>query len=177
MKQLILFWIGCCLVLCVSCVDDEIPEFDQGYVEGYRPVYQVVNLDPQITSAKNFNSPGKIYTYGRLILISEPGQGFHILDNTDPSNPIKTGFFEIPFNNNIAIRDNIVYADSRNDLLAIAVQGDGSLEVQRSEGVFDDAFPTSTPPVHGYYFECVEDDQGIVVDWELTTLYDPQCYY
>ncbi|MCV9385889.1 hypothetical protein [Reichenbachiella ulvae] len=160
-----------------SCDDYEyIPEFDVRETEGYKPIYsQEVSL-VEILDARPFTNPGNITKYGRLILINENNQGFHIIDNTDPSQPVKSGFFVIPYNNNIAVKDNVVYADSGSDLLAIEIMQDGSLSVNRSGGVFGD-LSGNLPPETGVYFECVENENGVVVGWERTTLYNPQCYY
>lgn len=172
--------IGLSMVLLLglySCDDfDYIPEFDVKETEGYKPIYSQETQLVEIQEARTFTNPGKITKYGRLVLINENNQGFHIIDNTDPTQPINTGFFVIPYNNNIAVKDNVVYADSGSDLLAIEIMQDGSLSVNISQGVFGD-LSGNLPPESGVYFECVENDRGVVVGWERTTIYNPQCYY
>ncbi|MBU2916222.1 hypothetical protein [Reichenbachiella agariperforans] len=161
-----------------ACVDDDVPVFNNGYIEAYVPIYSLdESTEVEITEAQEFINPGKIYKYADYIFISEASRGFHIIDNSTPSSPVKSGFFNIPKNNNIAVKDNVVYADSGFDLLAIKIMSDGSLDVRRSVGMFDIGVTGDLPPLPGFYFECVDDEKGTVIGWEKQTILDPQCYY
>ena len=55
---------------------------------------------------------GKICFYDGYLYISEPGTGIHIIDNRDPSNPHAVGFIELLGNADLAIRNNLLYADA-----------------------------------------------------------------
>ncbi|PIB35543.1 hypothetical protein BFP72_09140 [Reichenbachiella sp. 5M10] len=176
-KLILLFGLG---FLLNSCYYDEVPEFDQGEIEGYKPIYGEEQLQIEITDPVDFENPRNIYKYQHFIFISELGDGFHILDNTDPTSPKNIGFFNIPMNQNIAAKGNVVYADSGQDLLALSINAEESIEVRRIEGVFggDDQIDlTIFPPEPGYYFDCVEDEKGIVIGWEKSVLSNPKCYY
>ncbi len=62
-------------------------------------------------------SPGRVEGIGTQLFINEQGQGIHVFDNTDPSNPISAGFLEIPGNYNFMVNNGFLYANSYVDLL------------------------------------------------------------
>lgn len=81
--------------------------------------------------------PGKIYTKDNYLLINEIKTGIHVVDNTDPSNPKFLAFINIPGNGDISVRNNILYADSYTDLVAIDISDPAnSKEVSRVPNVF-----------------------------------------
>jgi len=62
---------------------------------------------------------GKIYIWGKYLLVSERWKGIHIFDNSNPVLPTAIAFLNIPGNMDIAVYRGILYADSAMDLLAI----------------------------------------------------------
>jgi hypothetical protein len=90
----------------------------------YTPVYKTlteVRADMKVTAPQPLEETGKIYTYGKYIFISEANKGIHIIDNTNPSRPKNTGFIAIPGINDIAVKDNYLYADSYADLIVFNI--------------------------------------------------------
>lgn len=82
-------------------------------------------------------SPGKIYFKDNFLYINEVGKGIHVIDNSDPSQPVAKSFINIPGNFDLAIRNNILYADSYVDLVAIDLSQVGQeKEVAREENMF-----------------------------------------
>jgi len=73
----------------------------------------------EFIASRELENPGKIYYYEDHIMINELYEGIHIYDNTDPRNPSYKGFLSIPGNVDVAIRDDLMYADSYVDLLTI----------------------------------------------------------
>jgi hypothetical protein len=65
--------------------------------------------------------PGKIYVKGTYLLINEIKQGLHVIDNSNPSAPRAVAFINIPGNGDMAVRGNILYADSYTDLVALDI--------------------------------------------------------
>lgn len=116
------------------------------------------------TSPKEMVAPGKIYFYNNYLFINENQQGVHVVDNSNPANPVKIAFIEIPGNVDIAIRGNVLYADSYIDLVAIDISNpQQTVEIDRIEGVFPNVIPTPDEvyPVYGLDFS-----KGVVVSWE-----------
>jgi hypothetical protein len=72
-------------------------------------------------AARALEQPGKMYIKGDFLFINEIKKGIHIIDNSNPASPKFVSFIGIPGNGDIAIRDNILYADSYSDLVAIDI--------------------------------------------------------
>lgn len=105
-----------------SCLKDECSEIRR-FVE-FRPVYLQASefrVDPEFEESRAFKDPGKIYYYGNYVFINEKFEGVHIIDNSNPETPENLGFISIPGNVDIAIRDNIMYADNYPDLISIDI--------------------------------------------------------
>jgi hypothetical protein len=90
-----------------------------------------------LEATRELKKPGKIYFYNNYILINEIREGIHLIDNTDPSNPQNVGFIKISGNVDMAIRNNVLYADAFMDLLAIDLQNVQNPKIlSREENVF-----------------------------------------
>lgn len=112
--------------------------------------------------------PGKIYFKDGYLFVNEYGKGIHVIDNADPSNPQKKAFYEIPGNIDMAVRGDILYADSYIDLVAIDISDiDNPKEVERLENVFPEAVPEGET---GYTYSSVDTRKGVVVGWEVKTV-------
>src|SRR5665648_429813 len=99
--------------------------------------YEDLRSAVKMTAAREMNNPGKIYFKDEYIFINEKMTGVHVFDVSDPNNPVNKGFIEIPGNIDIAIKDNILYADSYIDLVSIDVSSFSSIkEVGRVEKIF-----------------------------------------
>lgn len=93
--------------------------------------------------AREFETPGKIYIYENMIFIVDLYKGIHIIDNQDPSNPHKIGFLYIPGVMDLAIRNNVLFADNSIDLVSIDINS--YPEIQILDRVTE-VFPEPTPP-------------------------------
>ena len=93
-----------------------------------------IQFDPIYATAESFRNnaivtegpremiePGKIYYYNNTLLINEVRQGIHVYDNSNPENPTAIAFINIPGNVDMAIKENILYADNYVDLLTIDI--------------------------------------------------------
>ncbi len=121
-----------------GCLEDKC-EAVQTYVE-YQPVW-IQPEDLRTISreeARPVGATGKIYTYLHLLFINEPYQGVHIFDNRNPENPEALGFLSIPGNVDIAIRNDMLYADNGPDLITFSLMDPAHPQlVNRQENVFD----------------------------------------
>lgn len=134
----------------------------------YEPVYMtheeyqnVVDMEP----ARELKKPGKIYFYGKYLFVNEINKGVHIIDNRDPSSPHNVGFINIPANKDIAVKGNLLYADSYNDLLVFDLENMQDPElISRVEGVFDQYIHFITH--RGFPYRPVDTSKGVVVDWK-----------
>ncbi len=88
-------------------------------------------------SARGLEKPGKIYTKDGYLFINELKEGIHVIDNRDPANPRMVEFLRVPGNGDMAIRNNILYADSYMDLVAFDLSDLTNIrEVNRVQNVF-----------------------------------------
>ncbi len=161
-------------LLVFSCRDEVTEDFT---VEGLRPVYITAEIADSVMSLppQPIVQLGKIYYKDNLIYVGERGQGVHIIDNTNPEDPVPMSFIQIPGNKDIVIVDNLMYADNYSDLLTIDISDINDVkEINRVEGVYP---PQSQayPDFYTGYFECIDPSQGFVMRWEAATLTNPAC--
>ncbi len=125
----------------------------------FKPVY--IKMDEVrnqlLTEApRELKKPGNIYVYQNYLFISEYREGVHIIDNTDPSNPVNLSFVKIPGCENIAVRGNTLYANNYVDLVSLDISNPQSVQlICRTNDVFD--------PIALY------EDLGYLVYYEPTT--------
>jgi hypothetical protein len=158
------------LILAVSIPLFMLSSCQDRYMETYElsnPVYlSYDDLRAPIsdTSPEEFNHPGKIYLLGDYIFVNEIRKGIHVVDNADPENPVVISFIKIPGNIDMAIKNEILYADSYVDLIAIDISDlDDIKELAR----FEDVFSYSLPPYESSTrLGQVDESQGVVVSWK-----------
>jgi hypothetical protein len=127
----------------------------------YEPVYMSME---EFRSAVVVQEPveiglhGKIYLYGSYILLNEPGKGIHIIDNKNPSKPTFIRFINIPGNFDMAVKGDILYADSYMDLVALDIGNINNITIiERLENIF--------PIQYSATFR-FDQERGILVDWK-----------
>ncbi|HCM59944.1 MAG TPA: hypothetical protein DIS74_06160 [Bacteroidales bacterium] len=109
--------------------------------------------------------PGKMYFKDGYLFVNEYGKGIHVIDNSDPANPEKVAFYEIMGNVDMAIKGNILFADSYIDLLAIDITDiDNPVEIDRIENVFPEIVPEGE---EWFPYAMVDKSKGVIVDWEV----------
>lgn len=110
-------------------------------------------------------TPGKIYFKDGYLFVNEYGKGIHVIDNSDPANPEKIAFYKILGNVDMAIRGNILFADSYIDLLAIDIS---DLENPREVGRLENIFPEVVPEGDVWYaYAMVDRSKGVIIDWKV----------
>lgn len=136
----------------------------------YLPVYMdrsemesAVKIEP----GRPLQSPGKIYLYGQYILVNEKYKGIHIIDNSDPAAPDNIAFLHIDGCIDMAMKNNILYADNAIDLIALKTS-DNFTSVQVTERIRN-IFPETESP-DGYWsmysINQFRPKNGILVAWK-----------
>ncbi|QHT67113.1 hypothetical protein GXP67_10855 [Rhodocytophaga rosea] len=144
--------------------------------KGYRPVYASYEeiRTVQTLSPQALIHPGKIYVKGDFLFVNDVNQGIHIINNQNPVSPQPISFISIPGNVDIAVKDNILYADNATDLVALDISNPNDIKlVKRIMNTFP--YP-KFPPYTNVKFECVDPSKGIVVRWEEAELQDAKCF-
>ena len=149
-----------------SCEDSTFREY-----KGYAPVYMTYNdLRTAVTTKQNIDleNPGKIYYKDNFIFIVEELKGIHVFDNTNPASPVKKTFINLPGVVDISISGNFLYADSFVDLVILDVE---NIDNIKEAGRVKDILPYTVPPVEeDFPMAYVDEDRGVVIDWDLKTI-------
>nr|WP_315150268.1 hypothetical protein [uncultured Flavobacterium sp.] len=122
-------------------------------------------LPPQ----KTINS-GKIYVYEEFIFINDEEKGIHIIDNTVPTAPKKITFLKILGNTDIAVKDQMLFADSFTDLVVFDISNIRKIvEKNRLNNVFPHytVYPTIDNNLPIYYDYQNSTSDKIIVDWNV----------
>lgn len=103
-----------------------LSSFTCGYDYYYenRPIYlslDKIKNDFKLLKPQKLTKLGKIYLYKNYIFINENNIGIHVIDNANNKNPKNIGFIKIFLNEDISIKDDIIYADSLGDLVSIDI--------------------------------------------------------
>lgn len=124
-----------CLQSCLQDKCDAVREYIQ-----YDPVYMTaeqIRAGISLEEPRTLEDPGRLYLYDQYLFINDAGKGIHIYDNSDKTNPQNIGFISIPGNFDLAIRDNILYADNTMDLIAIDISDMSNIAlIERIEDAF-----------------------------------------
>ena len=149
-------------------------------VDGFRPVYvpedeaKIIRL----LEPREVITQGKIDIKDHYIYVGDVNLGVHIIDNSDPRNPVKVAFLQVYGNHDIAIKGETLYADNLEDLIAIDISDRENPQViSRIEDVYqlpNQKFPENLP--YHTYFECVDSNKGFVVGWVPAQLNNPECW-
>ncbi len=151
------------LILVATSCTDQIYETFTANAPVYLS-YEELRSAVKITAAREMNNPGKIYFKDNYIFINEKMKGVHVYDVSDPKNPQNKGFIEIPGNIDMAIKDNILYADSYVDLVSIDVSNfAGIKEVGRVQKVFPYTLPKYNVKLP---LAKLDETKGVVIGWE-----------
>jgi hypothetical protein len=124
------------------------------------------------------SNPGKIYFKDNFLFINEINQGIHIIDNSIPAEPLNIAFIQIPGNMDIAIRNNMLLADSYIDLVAIDITDPmNPVEIDRIQNAFPNVLPA---PDYSYPVYDLDFSKGVVTGWEtkeITEMVEKGNYY
>jgi hypothetical protein len=169
-----LLLLGCVFFL-QSCLESDASE--ELIVDGMQPIYYsgddinaISALPPQPITRL-----GKIYHKESYIYMNDLQKGIHVVDNTDPTNPVKVAFWEIPGNKDISIKGNYLYVDNFQDLVCIDISDMQNIqEVSRMKNLYTQG-EGDYPENYTGYFECVDESKGKVIGWSMTELKDPKC--
>lgn len=110
------------IVLLIGC-EDHSKDVCIRQVYEYKPVYKDLSdiRTIEFQSPREIENPGKIYVYDRYLMVNEIDKGIHIIDNSNQSNPKPIGFYAIEGNRDLAVKNDVLYADNYVDLLSIDI--------------------------------------------------------
>lgn len=142
-------------LLLQSCLKDNI----HTTLVAFEPVFAAkttVHQNIKSAAATPLVKPGKIYVYGDYLLVNEINKGVHIINNSNPANPVNIAFIQIPGNLDIAVKNNLMYADLFTDMLVIDISNPLQAQLKK---VVEHVFPER------YDFGYGQHVNEYVVDW------------
>ncbi len=150
-------------ILLVSCEDRTFQTF-KANVPQYM-TYEELRASFEITTDEKMVKPGKIYFKDQYMYINEYQKGIHVVDLSDPSDPQHKAFINIPGNVDMAIRDNILYADSYIDLVLIDISDPAQpLEIKRIKDLFEYVIP---PFETEYPLDEIDMEKGVITGYKI----------
>ncbi len=121
----------------------------------------------KVMDAKALMNPGKIYHYNQYILITEKYEGIHILDNSDPKNPVNKSFIAIPGCVDLAVKNQVLYADNAVDLISLSIADLNDIQVlSRKANVFPELLPPDYITMPSKYSAENRPENTIIIAWK-----------
>ncbi|MBO3269229.1 hypothetical protein [Hymenobacter defluvii] len=148
MHKLYTYLLGSALLLSLTACPLVQP-VDQVPLPKYKPLLMPrIQLEQAVAvlPPQNMHNTGKIYLRDPYILINERYEGVHIINNQDPANPQLVAFLRIPGNVDVAMKGNMLYADSGPDLLTFDMS---NMQAARLVNRVKDAVPELPMPETG----------------------------
>jgi hypothetical protein len=140
MKNLRIVWVATVVALVwagTSCTDKCEQTTTFRTTQGITITLSELRAGVKTEAARTLENPGKIYVKGNYLFINEVKAGVHIIDNANPASPRAVSFLAIPGNVDMAVKGNILYADSYSDMVAFDITNPLAIkEVGREEAVF-----------------------------------------
>ncbi|MBX3241589.1 MAG: hypothetical protein KIT80_11435 [Chitinophagaceae bacterium] len=157
-KKLLHSWgILCFALVMQGCIKDKCTRTYSYFLPVYKTTAEV-RANIKSNSPRQVERTGKIFVKGRYIFLNEIDRGIHIIDNISPASPKIVAFIDIPGNMDMAVKGDILYADSFTDLVTLNIADPLNAKLVKVE---ENVFPFR------YYYNgyTVLNDQ-VVVDWE-----------
>jgi hypothetical protein len=131
----------------------------------YTPIFiklEDFRKDISSETARALKVPGKMYFYKNYLLINELREGIHVIDNSNPENPQTIAFLNIPGNLDMAIRNDVLYADSYADLVAVNIADIAHPKmVERRQNAFNGF---QVDPTNGLVTSYIATKEKLVID-------------
>ncbi|NQY06196.1 MAG: hypothetical protein HRT68_08445 [Flavobacteriaceae bacterium] len=151
------------LLFCLfSCIQDDDQSGDEPISDFQAVIMQRAAFENSIElqDPKPIEETGKIYVKGTELYINEPYKGFHIIDNTDPTNPTPIKYLVTPGATDLIFKQDSFYINQAVDLVALKFDTGFNqvTETRRILGVF----PSIRSPQG---FQAYTEEGQIVVNW------------
>jgi hypothetical protein len=146
----------CFAVTFSGCMKDNITKTYTIYTPVYKDRAEVL-ANIKSNTPQTIEQKGKIFLYGNYIFLNELNKGVHVINNSNPSAPVRVAFIDIPGNVDIAVKGNTLYADLYTDLLAIDISNPLQSQLKK---VVRNVFPERQ-----YSSSFRADTTKVIVDW------------
>jgi hypothetical protein len=134
------------------------------YGETYSPVFmERAELEHSVfyrRGERKLLNPGKIYYRSPYIFINERYKGIHVIDNSDPVNPVHVGFVVAPGCIDMAMKGDVLYIDNAVDLVAF------DFAAKQVTGRIRNVLPEPAAPDKTVFYGDRKGKDPVLVGWE-----------
>ncbi|MCK0157325.1 hypothetical protein MWU65_09065 [Cellulophaga sp. F20128] len=165
-----MLWLALVFVAFISCSEDLDDSKFADYLVAKPVTISIAEFEKggDIIAPRPIEESGKIYAYEDYIFVNDAYKGIHLIDNSNPKNPVKRAFINIAGNVDISVKDNFLYADSMQDLLVFDISNMDNIKlVNRLKGVLRDNIVWPTAEI--YEWEDIDTNKEIQVGWKVVT--------
>ncbi len=160
------------LATVIGCSDDGVRTVTADVTIAVPITMSIVEVRESVAveSIRQLSESGKFYAYQNFILVNDVNKGIHVIDNTYPSQPVKVAFINIPGNVDMAVKDNVLYADSWLDLYVFDFSDPLNITlINRLEEVLPQRRLPFPEEAYDGDFSNFDYERDIIVDWEFRT--------
>ncbi len=161
----------------VSCNDDKDDVSGNEYLVATPLTTNLLEFKEEavaVTEPVPIVESGKIYAYQDYVFVNDVHRGFHVIDNSNPSDPSAISFIKLEGNYDISIKDNRLYADSYGDLVIMDISDINNIKmVQRIEGAIYQqfwctmSFDVDWPQADFFDYGDFDATKEAIVGWEV----------
>ena len=127
--------------------------------------YETFRASVKYEGPRTIQHPGNIYKKDNYLLIVEPNEGIHFINNANPSAPQQVGFLKVLGCTGMSMKGNYLYANSYVDLVVLDVSSwSNPKEVARINDLFPQVLPEHNPQ---YRMAQIDKNLGVVVSWKI----------
>ncbi len=135
----------------------------------YTPLYQSKEVFQKrirsYTEDVELLNPGKLMVYKNWKFVTDVNRGVHIYNDTDPSNPVKVAFINVPGILDIALKNHTLYVNAYSALVAIDIE-------DPNKAFMTEFIPNAFPPVYQSWMGTYMDSLGnVAVAWQADSVH------
>lgn len=156
----------CCTFL-LSCDNDDIP------VEQYEVAVPVTMSIADFRASVSLEEPvtieesGKIYVYEDYIFVNDKMKGILVINNTN-NNPKVVKYIKIPQNTDIAVKGDVLFANSGRDLVTFNISNINDIKIMgRLNDVLEEYYPEMPEGVWYTDFSGYDSSQEVVMGYTI----------
>ena len=139
-----------------GCVKDTLTSTYTSFEPVYKTKTEVLQ-SIKSSQPQPLSHTGKLVLYGNYIFVNEINKGVHVINNTNPSSPQNIAFINIPGNIDLALKNNMLYADIYTDMITIDINNPQNVIVKK---VTNNVFPERQ-----YSNGFIADSSRYIIDW------------
>ena len=113
-----------------------------------------------IAGARDMVQTGKIYYRAPYIYVNERYKGVHVINNSNPAQPVNEGFILAPGCIDMAVKGHILYLDNSVDLVSF------DLDKKQVTKRIRNALPEPLPPDDFNYYWVSRPEGYVLVEWK-----------